>query len=70
MTRGLGTRRGHQALSEFAQAVRLAESESKRRSWRKMTTLLAAFGLYNLTDAARSRIGRALDEAGLVVNRQ
>ncbi|WP_091366182.1 hypothetical protein [Geodermatophilus telluris] len=32
-----------------------------------MTTLLAAFGLYNLTDAARSRIGRALDEAGLVV---
>src|SRR3712207_899750 len=34
---------------------------------RKVTTLLAAFGLYNLTDAARSRIGRALDEAGLVV---
>ncbi len=52
---------------EIAQAVRLAESESKRRSWRKVTTLLAAFGLYNLTDAARSRIGRALDEAGLVV---
>ncbi len=52
---------------EIARAVRLAESESKRRSWRKVTTLLAAFGLYNLTDAARSRIGRALDEAGLVV---
>jgi hypothetical protein len=52
---------------EIAQSVRLAESQSKRRSWRKMTTLLAAFGLYNLTDAARSRIGRALDEAGLVV---
>jgi hypothetical protein len=52
---------------EIAQAVRLAESESKRRSWRKVTTLLAAFGLYNLTDAARSRIGRALDEAGLVL---
>src|SRR3712207_1135028 len=52
---------------EIAQAVRRAESESKRRSWRKVTTLLAAFGLYNLTDAARSRIGGALDEAGLVV---
>src|SRR3954467_10066097 len=52
---------------EIAQAVRLAESESKRRSWRKVTTLLAAFALYNLTDAARSRIGRALDEAGLVL---
>src|SRR3712207_5881470 len=52
---------------EIAQAVRRAESESKRRSWRKVTTLLAAFGLSNLTDAARSRIGRALDEAGLVV---
>lgn len=32
-----------------------------------MTTLLAAFGLNNLTDAARSRIGGALDEAGLVL---
>jgi hypothetical protein len=52
---------------EIAQAVRLAESESKRRSWRKVTTLLAAFGLYNLTDTARSRIGRSLDEAGLVL---
>src|SRR3954453_17619859 len=52
---------------EIAKAVRLAESESKRRSWRKVTTLLAAFGLYNLTDAARSRIGSALDEAGLVL---
>src|SRR3954465_353009 len=52
---------------EIAQAVRLAESESKRRSWRKVTTLLAAFGLYNLTDTARSRIGTALDEAGLVL---
>src|SRR3712207_2351081 len=52
---------------EIAQSVRLAESQSKRRSWRKVTTLLAAFGLYNLTDAARGRIGRALDEAGLVV---
>jgi hypothetical protein len=52
---------------EIAQAVRLAESESKRRSWRKVTTLLAAFGLYNLTDAARSRIGNALEEAGLVL---
>src|SRR4051794_12517195 len=53
---------------EIADAVRLAESESKRRSWRKVTTLLAAFGLANLTDAARSRIGKALDEAGLVVD--
>src|SRR3954464_13390358 len=52
---------------EIAKADRLAESDSKRRSWRKVTTLLAAFGLYNLTDAARSRIGRALDEAGLVL---
>ena len=52
---------------EIAEAVRRAEAESKRRSWRRVTTLLAAFGLYNLTDAARSRIDHALAEAGLVV---
>ena len=52
----------------IAEAVRQAQAESKRRSWRKVTTLLSAFGLYNLTDSARSRIGDALHAAGLVVD--
>ena len=66
-TRGGEMASDQEIAQEIAQSVRLAESQSKRRSWRKVTTLLAAFGLYNLTDAARSRIGTALDEAGLVV---
>ncbi len=55
ITRQLGTDEmasDQEIAQEIARAVRLAESESKRRSWRKVTTLLAAFGLYNLTDAA------------------
>jgi len=29
----------------IAEAVRQAQAQSKRRSWRKVTTLLSAFGL-------------------------
>lgn len=52
--------------SGIADAVRQAEVLGKRRSWRKVTSLLSNFGLYNLTDGSRARIGDALAAAGLL----
>ena len=53
------------AASQLATQVTEAEEAGRRRSWRKVTTLLAAFGVGRLTPAARAAVGAALDEAGL-----
>ena len=53
------------AASQLATQVREAEEAGRRRSWRKVTTLLAAFGVGRLTPALRAAVGAALDEAGL-----
>ena len=46
-------------------ASEVAAATGSRRTWRKVTTLLAHFGVYRLTPAVRVRIGDALREAGI-----
>src|SRR4051794_39777086 len=47
-------------------AAEVRAAEGRRRTWRKVTTLLDLFGVYRLTPAVRERIGVALRAAGLV----
>lgn len=46
-------------------ASEVAAATGSRRTWRKVTTLLAHFGVYRLTPAVRMRIGDALRAAGI-----
>lgn len=48
-------------------AREVAASTRRRRTWRKVTTLLDYFGVYRLTPAVRRRIAEALDDAGIEV---
>lgn len=48
-------------------AEEVRRGEGRRRTWRKVTTLLHLFGVTKLTDNVRSRIGAALEAAGLEV---
>ena len=54
------------AAERLADEVRTAEREGRRRSWRKVTTLLASFGVRRLTPAVRADMGEALRAAGLI----
>jgi len=50
----------------FAQAVaEEIRSSGRPRTWRKMTTVLSAYGYYRLTDGVRARMSKDFDEAGL-----
>jgi hypothetical protein len=42
-------------------------SSGRRKTWRKVTTLLDCFGVYRLTPAVRGRIAEALEDAGIEV---
>jgi len=53
------------AASQLATQVTEAEEAGRRRSWRKVTTLLAAFGVGRLTPGVRDAVGAALYEARL-----
>jgi Mg2+ and Co2+ transporter CorA len=48
-------------------ATEVAASTRRRRTWRKVTTLLDYFGVYRLTPAVRRRMAEALDDAGIEV---
>jgi len=50
----------------FARAVaEEIRSSGRPRTWRKMTTVLSAYGYYRLTDGVRARMAKDFDEAGL-----
>lgn len=50
----------------FARAVaEEIRSSGRPRTWRKITTVLSAYGYYRLTDGVRTRMARDFDEAGL-----
>ena len=51
----------------LADEVARAAAEGRRRSWRKVTTLLAMFGVYRFTPLVRDRLATALESAGLEV---
>jgi Mg2+ and Co2+ transporter CorA len=54
------------AAERLAEEIQASEREGRRRSWRKVTTLLAAFGVRRLTSEVRAEMSLALREAGLV----
>jgi len=46
-------------------AAEVREAAGRRRTWRKVTTLLDLFGQHRLTPSVRARMAEALTEAGL-----
>jgi hypothetical protein len=59
------TDRDRAAAATLAEEVRVATG--RRRTWRRVTTLLDHFGVNHLTTEARARIAHALAEAGIDV---
>lgn len=50
----------------LADQVQQAEANGQRRTWRKVSTLVAEFGGTRLTEGLRERMAQAFDEVGLV----
>ncbi len=55
-------RAGAEALAE---QVRAADQAEQRRSWRKVTTIMSAFGISRLTPSARESVAEVLISVGL-----
>jgi hypothetical protein len=52
-------------LSVAQELVRQVRASGRPRTWRRMTTILSAYGVYRLTDSVRDRIQVAFTAAGL-----